>query len=92
LDATRLAEASGVSIDLDGSLADQEEALMGGEDHGLLACFPRDSVLPHGFRPVGNVVNRGELWVSVAGAAPRVSRIGWDPYRDASSVNTAVSP
>jgi len=92
LDATRLGEASGVSIDLDGSLADQEEALMGGEDHGLLACFPPDSVLPHGFRAVGNVVNRGDLWVSVAGAAPRVSRTGWDPYRDASSVNTAVSP
>jgi thiamine-monophosphate kinase len=92
LDATRLAEASGVNIDLDFSLADNEEALMGGEDHGLLVCFPRDSELPHGFRAVGNVVDQGDLSVSVAGAPPRVSRGGWDPYRDASSVNTAVSP
>jgi thiamine-monophosphate kinase len=92
LDATRLAEASGVSIDLHAALAEQEEALMGGEDHGLLACFPPDLELPHGFRVVGNVVDQGELSVSVAGVLPRVSRGGWDPYRDASSVNTAVSP
>jgi len=92
LDATRMAEASGVSIDLDGALKDDEEALMGGEDHGLLACFPEGSALPEGFRAVGVVGAPGEHVVTVGGEAPAVSRGGWDPYRDSSSVNTAVSP
>lgn len=92
LDATRMAEASDVTIDLDPSLRDDEEALMGGEDHGLLACFPPGVSLPQGFVAVGRVVERGELPVTVGGEEPPVSRGGWDPYRDFSSVNTDVSP
>jgi len=87
-----MAEASGVRIDLDAALIDHEEALMGGEDHGLLACFPDGSALPEGFREVGVVRAAGEFPVTVGGEAPAVSRGGWDPYRDSSSVNTAVSP
>ena len=92
LDATRMAEASKVTIDLDSTLRDDEEALMGGEDHGLLACFPGGRPLPVGFRAVGVVIAPGELLVTVGGEEPPVSRGGWDPYRDSSSVNTAVSP
>ena len=92
LDATRMAEASGVTIDLDQSLTNDEEALMGGEDHGLLACFPAGVPLPEGFFAVGRVVERGEGPVTVGGEAAPVSRGGWDPYRDFSSVNTDVSP
>lgn len=92
LDATRMAEASGVTIDLDPSLRTEEEALMGGEDHGLLACFPAGVPLPEGFFAVGRVVERGEGPVTVGGEAAPVSRGGWDPYRDFSSVNTDVSP
>jgi len=92
LDATRMAEASTVTIDLDSTLRDDEEALMGGEDHGLLACFPGGRLLPDGFRAVGVVMALGELAVTVGGEAPPVARGGWDPYRDSSSVNTAVSP
>ncbi|MGP5732636.1 thiamine-phosphate kinase [Arthrobacter rhombi] len=32
--------------------------LTGGEDHGLLACFPGGAVLPSGFHVVGNVLER----------------------------------
>jgi len=93
LDATRMAEASTVTINLSAELADDEPALMGGEDHGLLACFPPESTLPEGFRAVGRVEEATpNAPVLVGGEAPPVSRGGWDPYRDSSSVNTRVSP
>lgn len=89
LDATRMAEASGVTIDLAASLADNEPALLGGEDHGLLACFPADTALPNGFTSVGVVVEQQPgRPVLVGGESPPVERGGWDPYRDSSSVNT----
>lgn len=78
LDATRLAEASGVTLDLVASLDD--DALTGGEDHALLATFPAGSV-PAGFRPIGTVLPRGGAAVTVAGA-PFSGRGGWDPYQD----------
>lgn len=79
LDARRVAEASGVSIDLDpGALGDDPvTALTGGEDHGLLACFPAGTSLPGGFRPVGLVRDGSGLLV---GGRPFVERGGWDPY------------
>jgi len=40
LDATRMARASGVQMELDSALEWDESSLFGGEDHGLLACFP----------------------------------------------------
>lgn len=82
LDATRLAEASGVTLallaaDVGG---DSRWAIDGGEDHALLATFPREATLPAGFRVIGEVIEAGEHPLLVDGQpyAPR----GWDPYRD----------
>ncbi|UWX96133.1 thiamine-phosphate kinase [Arthrobacter zhaoxinii] len=50
--------------------------LGGGEDHGLLAAFPPDAVLPEGFVRIGDVA-AGE-GVTVGGQAP--STIGWDHF------------
>ena len=41
LDARRIAEASGVVVDLDSAAVGSRMALTGGEDHALLAAFPR---------------------------------------------------
>lgn len=79
LDASRLADASHVSVDLSPELDD--DALRGGEDHALLTCFPAGSVLPDGFRVVGRVQPRGDASVTVGGA-PIAGRAGWDPHRD----------
>ena len=81
LDATRLAEASAVTLDLDsGALGpDPQGALGGGEDHALLATFAGEP--PEGFRPIGRVLAPGAARVLVDGA-PFDGRGGWDPYRD----------
>lgn len=78
LDATRMAEASGVTLALD---AHSDEALHGGEDHALLATFGPGAELPRGFRVVGRVLSRGAHPVLVDGQ-PYMGRGGWDPYRD----------
>ncbi|MGB3375443.1 MAG: thiamine-phosphate kinase, partial [Microbacterium sp.] len=87
LDAGRMADASGVSIDFTGiaidALAfegDRGRALRGGEDHGLLATFPAGAVLPEGFFVIGTVVDRAAAGVLLDGAA--IPMDGWDPYRD----------
>lgn len=81
LDATRLATASDVTLDLERSALGEnpERSLAGGEDHAMLATFPAD-VLPSGFRVIGSVHERGVESVLVDGAP--VSIDGWDPYRD----------
>lgn len=79
LDATRMADASDVTIALDGPLDD--DALRGGEDHALLACFPASASIPAGFVRIGTVELRGTHPVTVAGHVPS-GRGGWDPYRD----------
>jgi len=83
LDASRLANASGVTIDIDsaGLGIDARRALEGGEDHALLATFPPGAGLPDGFHPIGRVLPRQHAPVSVDGAAYE-GRGGWDPYRD----------
>lgn len=83
LDATRLATASGVSIDIDSALlgADAASALTGGEDHALLATFALEEQLPPEFRPIGAVRAAGADPVLVDGSA-FAGRGGWDPYRD----------
>lgn len=83
LDASRLAAASGVTVDIEtGTLgADLAEALTGGEDHALLAVFPSTVSLPAGFRPVGRVLARSAHAVLLDGAGYD-GRGGWDPYRD----------
>jgi thiamine-monophosphate kinase len=79
LDARRIAEASDVGIDLDSASlgAHPRAALVGGEDHGLLACFAPDVVLPDTFRRVGTVVADSGLFVD---GLPFTERGGWDPY------------
>ncbi|KQR52747.1 thiamine-monophosphate kinase [Leifsonia sp. Leaf336] len=81
LDARRIAEASGVALDIDPAALgdDPVTALTGGEDHGLLACFPAAAVLPGGFRPLGVVRAGGGLLV---GGRPFDERGGWDPYQE----------
>lgn len=86
LDASRLADASDVTIDLSGvaldALAfggDRGRALGGGEDHGLLATFPAGA-LPDGFARIGTVIARSGDSLLVDGEP--VTRAGWDPYRD----------
>lgn len=83
LDAGRMAQASGVTIDLDsGTLGvDVQRALRGGEDHGLLGTFAPDAALPGGFRRIGTVRGRGADAVLVDGRKPSGPG-GWDPYRD----------
>lgn len=79
LDATRMATASGVTIDI--TDVTDPLALAGGEDHSLLATFRPGAALPEGFRSIGTVLVAGTCPVTVAGAAP-AGRGGWDPYLD----------
>lgn len=83
LDASRLAAASGVCMEIDSAAigTDLEAALTGGEDHALLATFPAAVALPPPFRPIGRVVAAGADLVRVDGR-PHDGRSGWDPYRD----------
>ena len=83
LDATRLAEASRVTVEIDaGTLgADPAAALAGGEDHALLATFPPEVVLPGGFRAIGHVAGQGPDSVLIDGARFH-GKGGWDPYQD----------
>jgi thiamine-monophosphate kinase len=81
LDARRMAEASGVGIDLFSSALgdDVAAALAGGEDHALLVTYPPGSSGP-GAR-IGAVRERGAGVVTVDGH-PYDGVGGWDPYRD----------
>lgn len=76
-DLDRLADAAGAL----GKPA-RSWVLGGGEDHGLLATFPPDAVLPEPFRVVGHVrpvPHGGRPGVLVAGAVPDVAP-GWDHF------------
>jgi thiamine-monophosphate kinase len=77
LDARRMAVASGVALDLSATAVGSERALVGGEDHSLLACFPSDVVLPGGFREVGRVVAGSGVLID---GVEYSDRGGWDPY------------
>lgn len=81
LDATRLADASGVTIELDSAALGDDVALAlgGGEDHGFLVTFGPDAE-PLG-RRIGGIVPRGDAALTVDGE-PWSGRAGWDPYRD----------
>jgi thiamine-monophosphate kinase len=97
LDARRLALASGVVLDLDGVAiaiaglglvgerdeVTAEQVLRGGEDHALIATFPRGTELPGRFRPIGHVRAAGEAGPEVQlDGVPYETRGGWDPYED----------
>lgn len=81
LDATRLADASDVTIEIDSATLGEEpvRALDGGEDHGFLVTFAPDAA-PLG-RRIGSVVSRTTEAVRVDGRAWEGPG-GWDPYRD----------
>ncbi|WP_136585430.1 thiamine-phosphate kinase [Microbacterium hydrothermale] len=81
LDATRLADASDVTIEIDSATLGEEpvRALDGGEDHGFLVTFAPDAA-PLG-RRIGSVVSRTTDAVRVDGRAWEGPG-GWDPYRD----------
>jgi thiamine-monophosphate kinase len=83
IDARRMATASGVVIDLDGAAIPDHHALTGGEDHGLLACFPAGVTLPDGFVVLGRVWEGSKQpgVVLVDGVIPGDGPGGWDPYR-----------
>ncbi len=89
LDATRLATASGVTIDLARNAlgGHPSTALRGGEDHALLATFT--GPIPEGFRPIGRVLEAGETALLVDGS-PYAGEAGWDPYRDWHAPDRAV--
>lgn len=89
LDAARLGEASGVTVDLDprrleaafgerdGERIPLDAMLSGGEDHGLLTVFPALVRLPAGFSAIGRVRPRSAPLL--VGGRPHEPR-GWDPY------------
>ena len=77
LDARRVAIASGVALDIALVSVGSREALVGGEDHSLLATFPEGTSLPGGFRSIGKVVEGIGLLVN---GDPFDARGGWDPY------------
>jgi thiamine-monophosphate kinase len=56
----------------------QEWVLAGGEDHALTATFPAESLLPPGWKGIGEV--REGSGVLLDGAA-RAGRAGWDHFR-----------
>jgi thiamine-monophosphate kinase len=79
-DSTALIAASSpLMLDQQSGRTDQvEAALGGGEDHGLLAAFPPDAVLPAGFRAIGRVTEHPG--VILVDGVPHI-QAGWDPYR-----------
>lgn len=83
LDATRMAEASAVTIDIASAWlgADPRMALEGGEDHALLATFPPGADIDGGFVVIGRVLPRGSAPLLIDGS-PFEGRGGWDPYSD----------
>lgn len=87
LDASRLAAASGVALDLDLNAlralvppdVRDDEVLYGGEDYELLATGPSGS-FPAEWHPIG-VVRAGEgVWAVAGGASRRLSPRGWDHF------------
>lgn len=83
LDATRMARASGVTIVLDPGYPWDVDSLSGGEDHGLLATFPRSVGVPEGFVVIGSVEQAvGDPGVSLVGFDVDRIQGGWDPFYD----------
>ena len=93
LDASRMAIASGVDIELDARYANDDDALFGGEDHGLLATFPATTELPEGFYEVGRVTGASKNPRVVVPGRDLTGRLGgWDPFHDFRANQSVVSP
>lgn len=110
LDGARLARASGVVLDLDAELllaafGEQDGVrvslhamLEGGEDHGLLACFPAGTALPAGFSAIGSVSDAAGAAETLGAAEPLGAAVtvggepyaprGWDPYNTLTTLNS----
>ena len=94
-DAGHVADASGVTIDIEGASLPVDDVLReaaavlgidlaellltSGEDHPLLATFPPGIDLPAAFRPIGRVADRGASGVLVDGA-PYTGHGGWTHF------------
>lgn len=94
-DAGHIADASGVTIDIDTSRLPADDTLRdaaaalgvdftellltSGEDHPMLATFPAGSTIPGGFRTIGRVSPRGTAGVLVNGQ-PHTGRGGWTHF------------
>lgn len=86
MDATRMAKASGVLMELDPKYPWDEASLTGGEDHGLLAAFPSSATLPEGFVVIGSVREAvTEPGVALEGIDLGSQKGGWDPFYAASA-------
>ncbi|WGW13052.1 thiamine-phosphate kinase [Saxibacter everestensis] len=96
-DASRIARASGVRLEIHDAFVDLAERLApaakvlgapalkwlhgGGEDHGLLACFPPDVPLPEGFREIGTVLSASEAGPGVTfNGSPSRFNAGWQHF------------
>jgi thiamine-monophosphate kinase len=57
--------------------------LFGGEDHALLACFPRDAALPRGFKVIGEVLPDDQSRPNplTLDGTP-LAELGWDSLLD----------
>lgn len=96
IDAARIARASDVRVQLDsamllaafgkqrGEQVPLDALLYGGEDHGLLATFPREVLLPEGFSAIGQVRERDEVAAEAEAEVELDGRPlhtrGWDPF------------
>jgi thiamine-monophosphate kinase len=86
MDATRMATASGVIIELAPDYPWDEASLMGGEDHGLLATFPAGATLPDGFVVIGTIREATAApGVSLEGVDLGSQPGGWDPFYGATA-------
>lgn len=57
-----------------------EDVLTGGEEHSLVAAFPAEPDVPHGWRVIGSVRPLDEQGPGVALAGVRQSARGWDHF------------
>jgi thiamine-monophosphate kinase len=86
MDATRMAQSSGVMIELSPDYPWDEASLMGGEDHGLLAAFSTTATLPEGFVVIGSIHQASAApGVHLEGVELGSQPGGWDPFYGASA-------
>jgi thiamine-monophosphate kinase len=95
-DASRIAQASAVTIQIDKSALLGFEAvlelaalrlevspsnwvLFGGEDHALLATFPKEAEIPKEFKPIGRVLAQSDSLVLLDEI--ELQSTGWDSIR-----------
>jgi thiamine-monophosphate kinase len=70
-------------IYLDPQIVSDLHALIGGEDHGMLAAFPEAVEIPEEFLVIGKVLEvvAEAGTVTLGGVDPEQAQGGWDPYR-----------